>query len=116
MNTCTLTEPDARVLARWLEPGLIAAKERGQPLGADDLRVLQAVLQLARGATSAATSVAAPPVHVPEHWITTETAAQRLGITDRAVRHHCAAGRVPAVRCKGAWRLDPDALTARKAA
>ncbi|WP_408633190.1 helix-turn-helix domain-containing protein [Mycobacterium hippophais] len=39
-------------------------------------------------------------------WLTTAEAAERLGISDRAVRKRIARGRLPAMSCGGRWLVN----------
>jgi len=47
-----------------------------------------------------------PEVAPASKVMTTKTAAERIGITDRAVRLACDQGRIPATRVVGRWQLE----------
>lgn len=51
-----------------------------------------------------------PEVAPGSKSMTTRTAAERIGITDRAVRLACDEGRIPATRVNGRWQLERSAV------
>ena len=74
--------------------------------------VQRALTELAAAAGSATGTKDAGPARSvapsgPVEYIDVATAAQRLGITERAVRKRCASGRLPAQRLGGgSWAIE----------
>lgn len=62
--------------------------------------------------TTATTSATLPQPADPAAWVTTTEAANRLHVTDRAVRQQITAGRLPARRRGRRWEVDAAALPA----
>lgn len=50
------------------------------------------------------------PDPIPDHWISPQDAATRLGITDRAVVKRCTKGQLTARIAGARWRIDPASL------
>jgi excisionase family DNA binding protein len=81
---------------------LAAPRRNGRPLP-DDIRQALAELDTARSASGTTVDSEAVPVRAYE---SVADAALRLGITDRAVRKRCAAGRLPATRVGRVWLVE----------
>ncbi|MFT3797173.1 helix-turn-helix domain-containing protein [Microbacterium sp.] len=66
-------------------------------------------------ATGTGSAPGTPPANHAEpaaRWVTTGQAATRLGITERAVRKRCTAGRILGARLSGGrWQIPADSLT-----
>lgn len=111
----------ARVAA-WLErhAGLndLRVRARGNDPEVDS--VLQAMHRASLHWRTAATgSNRAPEPEAPtelNQWFSTTQAADRLGITDRAVRLAIAEHRLPATNLNGRWRITPEDIAHFKAA
>ena len=111
----------ARVAA-WLErhAGLndLRVRARGNDPEVDS--VLQAMHRASlHWRTTATGSNHAPEPEAPtdlNQWLSTTQAADRLGITDRAVRLAIAEHRLPATNLNGRWRITPEDIAHFKAA
>lgn len=63
------------------------------------------------------TQVAAEPEQpARSQWYSTGQAAERIGVTDRAVRKWCSDGTIPATRIAGRWRITSHDVAAKRAA
>ena len=87
----------------------------------DDPELYQALADLHRyglwwaspnGTTNAADAEVTTSSEVQK--LTTRQAANRLGITPRAVRQACEQGRLPATKTAGRWEIPATAITARR--
>lgn len=88
----------------------------------DDPEVYAVLAALHRAAltwrTSATGSPTPPPPEVttPSKWMSTSQAAQRLGVTDRAIRNAISSGRLPAQSVDGRWRITREDIEHYRAA
>lgn len=114
----------ARVCA-WLERyaslNEVRIQERGADPEVDAVLVAVRLAALTWRTTATGTAVAAKPEAPTDlnQWMSTGQAAERLGITDRAVRLAIKENRLKATNLDGRWRITAEDLqhfTAAKAA
>ncbi len=102
----------AAMLNQWA--GLNRYREQNPGRNPDLDEVLRALLIVERRWRASATgsrNAAKPEVEEGSNtWMTTTRAADRLGITDRAVRTAIDEKRLPAEKVDGRWRISTDAL------
>lgn len=96
--------------------GDYALEQRGRDVDVDDaLMALRIAAQVhVRDVTSATGSRVdpSPEAPPPSAAMSTFEAAERLGISDRAVRLACSTRRLPATQVGGRWRIEPTDVAA----
>lgn len=119
-------QPDGSVtvpprIAYWLESqaGLTADRRinlrTSDPVAYEILAALHLAALHHRSGSGTETAVAHQNPPESNTWITTTQAAAQLGVTDRAIRKWCTAGRIPAIRCGGRWLIHPRHLNITQA-
>lgn len=104
-----------RGIARIERLVVTEARRQGVRPDADILDALGWLRAFARSGLYASDAAGSAPVPTtpPRGWITTGALASRLGRTDRAVRKAAANGRIPAVKIRRQWWLNPEETTWR---
>ena len=108
-------------IAAWLERHASLNEVRIRSRGADpEVDAVLAALRLAaltwRTAVTGSTNAPEPELPPQSKYYSTSEAAERLGITDRAVRLAIAQNRLNATNLHGRWRITPEDIAHFKAA
>src|SRR4051794_16717822 len=108
-------------VAAWLNArgGLneLRMRIRGEDPEVDAVLVALSVAGTAWLTSACGTGDASAPEVPPQStWLTTTEAADRLGLTDRAIRLACSTGRLPAERAGGRWRISREDVEHYRAA
>ena len=117
--TCVVVVP-ARVAA-WIA-GRTALKGARISARGDDPEVYAVLAALHRAALTWRTSATGSPtppepeVATPSKWMSATQAANRLGVTDRAIRTAIATQRLPAENVDGRWRITTENIEHYRAA
>lgn len=103
-------------IAHWLESqaGLTADRRINLRITDPSAYEVLAALHLAalshRSGNGTKTAGAQPDPQDLTPWMTAREAAERLGVTDRAIRKWCQAGRLPAIRHGHRWLINRQHL------
>lgn len=97
-------------IAAWLDHRLqmarLRAEIRGRDSELDSVLVAMAVAAAAwRTSATGSADTPGPPIGSHSGWLTTSEAAQRLGVTDRAIRIAIATERLPAEKVGDRWQI-----------